>query len=145
MLSLRKKIHENKIGWGFLIYLPIPLAMISAASLLQWVDGARVDRLYYASIIIIFLIGVGHVIVIKDYIEGITAHSLAWGLGITGLIVVISGLISFVVYRLAGLNGEFLTCIVAFAIPLTCWYVFRMLKNMEGDHNTDMPGSSDQQ
>jgi Type VI secretion system, TssN len=116
-----KNKHIIRIG-GYTLLTAI---VISAISLLQWVDISRADWYYYISQLSVLGIGFIHVRVINRLLAPGYTDNFSKGLLITLLIIVLSIIVSLGLYHFLQLNYSFLTFTIPFIIPFICRHSYR--------------------
>jgi MFS family permease len=105
---------------GILLYGLITVIIISAISLLQWVDTSSVDLYYYLALILALGIGILHVGLMNRFLLGPVSGHFGWGLLATILLMIAGGLGSAIVYHFIKLSYPFLTFVLVFILPFLC-------------------------
>ena len=118
-------MKNNKSLSNTLLYIPIPVLLISAVSLLQLMDVSMADLYYYFAVLLVLAIGIMHVIVTYKFLYPASHDDIRSGLWLSVLIMFFSMVIIAVIYHYAELNIQFITFIIPFIIPSICRHTYK--------------------
>src|SRR6476660_4236028 len=108
--------NAKSIRYAFL-YLPLPVLFISGVSLLQAIDVSMVDLYYYLSVLLVFAIGVVHLIITIKFLFPTSFDAIGMGFWLSIAALFLSAVIIGVIYYYTELRFEFMTFIIAFIVP----------------------------
>jgi hypothetical protein len=111
-------------------YILFGTILLSAVSLLQLVDIGMADLYYYTAVVLALVIGTVHVIALSKFFHTALPHQIRGGWWLSISIIFFSIVIIAIIYYYAGLNFQFMTFIIAFIIPLVCWFTYQYFLNL---------------
>ena len=108
-----------------LLYILVMVLLITALSLLQFMDVSMVDLYYYSAVLLVFGIGIIHVIATYKFSHLTLFAPIKSGLLLSFLIVLLSVVFISVIYYYTALNIRFITFIISFIVPYICYHAYR--------------------
>jgi len=117
-------MKNNKSLGNTFLYMPVPISLLSATSLLQLMDVSKADLYYYFAVLLAIILGFLHIIVIDKFLYPRSTDQIA-SVWLSILIMFFSAVIIIIIYYYAGLNIQFMTFIISFIIPYICLHAYR--------------------
>src|SRR6266487_7072346 len=105
-------MKNNKSFSNTLLYMPVPVLLLSAVSLLQLMDVNMADLYYYLAVLLVLGIGIMHVIVTYKFPYPVSPDHIRSDLWLSVLIMFFSIVIIAIIYYYTGLNIQFMTFII---------------------------------